>query len=151
MKKISQKIEGGVINDEKKVIIIIDMVNQSLEAVRNTVVSKTLRKKRVVGTEILSCKMEPSVAMSFLFTSLSIPPIDTISAYAAASLFPSNDIGTDPFNTTITNCTYFYFIWLGRDIIKSQLAHYICVCTTLRGSSYNIRLNYTKLIECYVT
>ncbi|WVZ07752.1 hypothetical protein V8G54_021098 [Vigna mungo] len=47
--------------------------------------------------------MVPMVAMSFLFTSESMPPIETISAYAAGSLLPSNNIGTEDFSITITN------------------------------------------------
>ena len=52
--------------------------------------------------------MVPIVAIRFLFTSLFMPPIETISAYAAGSLLPPKDIGTDPFNITITNCTYIH-------------------------------------------
>jgi hypothetical protein len=80
-----------------------------LDRVGNAVVSKTLTKKRVLGIDSLDCNMVPMVAMSFLFTSLFMPPIDIISAYAAGSLLPSNDIGTDDFNRTITNCTIIIF------------------------------------------
>ena len=79
-----------------------------LELVRNAVVSNTLRKNRVLGMDNLDSNMVPIVAISFLFTSEFMPPIETISAYAAASLVPSNDIGTDDFSMTITNCTILY-------------------------------------------
>jgi hypothetical protein len=52
----------------------------------------------------LLCRIVPMVAISFFFTSELMPPIDTISAYAAGSLLPANDISTDPFSMTITNC-----------------------------------------------
>lgn len=68
------------------------------------VVSKTLTKNLVLGIDNFSSKMVPNWNINFFFVSEVMPPMDIISAYAAASLFLSNDMGTDPFNITITNC-----------------------------------------------
>lgn len=54
--------------------------------------------------ESLVCRIVPMVAISFLFTSELMPPIDIISANAAGSLFPSKDMATEPFSRTITYC-----------------------------------------------
>ena len=83
--------------------------NHSLEAAFAcpAVVSYTLRKNLSLRIHSRACRMKPIVAINFLFTSLLIPPIDTISAYAAGSLFPLKDMATDPLRITITNCIEF--------------------------------------------
>lgn len=83
------------------------------------VVSYTLRKNLSLRIHSRACRMEPIVAIKFLFTSLLIPPIDTISAYAAGSLFPLKDMATDPLRITITNCIEFkgkFIMWKGGGV-----------------------------------
>lgn len=75
-----------------------------LFSILRTMMSKTLRKNLVLGIERLDSNIVPMVLIRFFFTSELMPPIETSSPYAAGSLLFSNDIGTDPFNRTITNC-----------------------------------------------
>ncbi|KAJ8551020.1 hypothetical protein K7X08_000390 [Anisodus acutangulus] len=53
------------------------------------------------------CKMVPRVAIRFLLTSESMPPMDTTSANAAGSLFPPKDMSDDPF-TLLTGWLFLY-------------------------------------------
>lgn len=85
------------------IIIILKVSDHNLALFRPRVVSYTLRKNRVLGMESLDSKIVPRVAMSSFFTAEFIPPIETTSAYAAGSLFPPNDMATDPLSMTITN------------------------------------------------
>jgi len=77
-----------------------------LFSILRTMVSKTLRKNLVLGIDRLDSNIVPMVLIRFFFTSEFMPPIETSSPYAAGSLLFSNDIGTDPFNRTITNCKF---------------------------------------------
>ncbi|KAJ6299815.1 hypothetical protein OIU76_020745, partial [Salix suchowensis] len=74
----------------------------NLEQLPAAVVSKTLRKNRALGMDNLASRILPRVAIRFLLTCLVIPPMDTISAYAAGSLFPLNEMATVPLSMTIT-------------------------------------------------
>ena len=69
-----------------------------------TLVSYNLRKKRDLGTESLSSRIEDMAALSFLLTSEFNPPMETSSPYAAGCSVPPNEMGIEPLRTIITYC-----------------------------------------------